>query len=97
MAEAAGLVIAAGAIAAANEVLAAPTSGNLSDFNWRIVPATVILALLLEGLDKLEPGFGKGLAGLVLLSVFVIPYGNAPSPLTTAGNLLGNVNSKVVK
>lgn len=89
MAEAAGLVIAAGAIAAANEVIAAPANGNITDFNWRIVPATVILALLLEGLDKLEPGFGKGLAGLVLLSVLVIPYGKATPPLTTAANLVG--------
>lgn len=98
MAGAAGLVIAAGGIAAANEVLGADTqTGNpITDFNWRIIPATAILALLLEGLDKLEPGFGKGLAGLVLLSVFVIPVGNAPTPLDTAAKLL-NYSNKVVR
>jgi hypothetical protein len=90
MAGAAGFVIAAGAVALGNEVLGAPTDkATLADFNWRIIPATAILAMLLEGVDKLAPGFGRGLGALVLLSVFVIPVGNATPPLTTAANLVG--------
>ena len=90
MANAAALVIAAGAIEAGNELV---NSKEDLDTIWRIIPATAILALLLEGLDKLEPGFGSGLAGLVLLSVFVIPYGNAPTPLETAASIVGNAKS----
>jgi len=87
---AAGWVLAAGAIAVANDALFAPLAEGKTPFahlNWRIVPATGILAVLLTGLDKLLPGFGSGLAKLVLFSVLVIPYGNAPTPLETLAQI----------
>lgn len=86
MAGAAGYVLVAGGIAAGNELV----SGNfdLTKFNWRIIPATGILALVLEGLDKVEPGFGRGLGMLVLLAVFVIPVGSGPTPLDTATSII---------
>lgn len=93
---AAGLVLAAGGIAAANEAIFVPISQGKdfatsikSDTNlWRIVPATAILALTLTGLEKVSEPLGKGLAALVLLAVLIIPVGNAPSPTTNAANML---------
>lgn len=84
----AGFVLAAGGLAAANEVVFAPlahpsvqTLSMADSFNWRIVPATLILALLLGGLESVAPDFAAGLGGLVLLSVLVIPVGNAGTPI----------------
>lgn len=87
-----GLVLAASGIVVANDVLFAPAiTGkgqiDLNNINWRIVPATAILALMLGGLEKVSEPLGVGLAGLVLLSVLVVPVGNAPTPLVNAGNL----------
>jgi len=95
MPSAMGLVLTAGGIAAANEVIFAPLSQNknlgasiASDTNlWRIIPATAILGLTLAGLEKVSEPLGKGLAGLVLLAVLVIPYGKAPSPLDALGSV----------
>lgn len=99
MSRAAGFVLAAGLLSAANEVIFAPlvvsssqsgsiqsreaTFGNtaINNFNWRIVPATAILALLLGGLETVTPDFAVGLGGLVLLSVLIVPVGNAPTPI----------------
>jgi hypothetical protein len=85
-----GLVLAASGIVVANDVLFAPGNkgGGFSDLNWRIVPATAILALTLGGLEKLSEPLGVGLAGLVLLAVLIVPVGNAPTPLENAGNLM---------
>jgi hypothetical protein len=95
MEKAAGFVLAAGGITLANEALFVPNAG-LNKINWRLVPATAILATALTGLDKLAPGFGSGLAMLVLLSVLVIPFGNAPSPLENMSNALGYTQKKVL-
>lgn len=91
MQRAAGLVIAAGTIALANDAIFAPVAQHKPAFqhvNWRIVPATGVLAAVLVGLDMLLPKFGTRLAALVLLSVLVIPYGNAPTPLETIASAL---------
>jgi hypothetical protein len=99
-----GLVLAAGAIAAANEVVFAPAVGTgnktgpngtnaagqaFNDFNWRLIPATVILALVLGGFETVAPQFAVGLGGLVLLSVLIIPVGNAPTPVDNLAKFLG--------
>ena len=101
-----GLVLAAGGVAIANEVIFAPlakndlTGGNpakvggfakdsLTGFNWRVIPATVILALTLGGLEKLAPDFAVALAGLSLGAVLLIPVGNAPTPLENVVSALG--------
>jgi hypothetical protein len=86
-----GLILAAGSIAAANELVFAPLASghaaktvsgvDLTSFNWRLIPATGILALTLAGLESLAPDFAVGLAGLVVLAVLVIKVGNAPTPL----------------
>lgn len=87
---AAGLVIAAGSIAAANEVLFLPMEGQgnpVSNFNWKLIPATAVLALVLGGFEKFAPQFGNILGGMVLLSVLIVPLGNAPSPLENAAKI----------
>jgi hypothetical protein len=97
MASAAGIVLAAGGIAAANEAIFVPisqhkdfTSSIKADTNlWRLVPATAILALMLTGLEKVSEPLGKGMAGLVLLAVLVIPVGNAPTPLENLAKMVG--------
>ncbi len=85
----AGLVLAAGGIAATNEVVFTPLVGGKPQFNWRIIPATLILALVLGGFEQVSAPFAKGLAGLTLLSVLIVPYGNAPSPIDNAAKVLG--------
>jgi|ERR1700744_3115340 len=99
MASAAGLVLVAGGIAAANEAIFTPLSEGKnfsttisSDTNlWRIVPATAILALTLTGLEKISEPLGKGLAGLCVLAVLIVPIGKASPPTTTAANALKKI------
>lgn len=102
MASAAGIVLAAGGIAAANEAIFVPmsegkdfTSSISSDTNlWRIVPAIGILALVLTGLEKVSEPLGKGLAGLILLAVIIVPVGKAPTPLESLNAAFGLTQMK---
>lgn len=75
--------MAAGGIVAANELLFAPVADSSFkvDFNWRLIPATGILALVLTGVEKISPDFGNALGMLVLGAVLIIPVGNAPGPI----------------
>lgn len=102
-----GLVLAAGGIAIANEVLFAPVAaaqkapngalgtGKIGaaagavDFNWRIIPATLVLAAALGAMEKLAPDFAVALAGLSLAAVLIVPVGNAPTPLENIVTALG--------
>jgi len=92
MAESTGFILAAAGIAAANEAIFAPVALGKPlwvDFNWRIIPATALAALALGGLEQISPPLGKGLAMLALLAVFIVPVGNAPSPIENASKMLG--------
>ena len=96
MASAAGIFLAAGAITLANEAVFAPVSSGgkiTADFNWRIIPATLLGALALGGLAKIAPGFAVGLASLCLLSALLLQFGNAGSPLVNASRMLGFAKS----
>lgn len=87
-----GYVLAAGGIVLANEAIFVPIESGktpLETVNWRIIPATAIMALVLGGVESLNEGFGKGLGMLVLLSVLVIPFGNAGSPLDNLAKAVG--------
>lgn len=96
-----GLVLAAGGVALANDVIFAPIKASATEpgkidsnafvarFNWRIVPATAVLALTIGGLEKAAPDFAVGLAGLVLLGVLIVPVGNAPTPIENVVQFLG--------
>lgn len=93
MADSTGIVLAAGGIVVANEIIFAPIQSgkgvDLTTFNWRVVPATVILAITLGGLEKLSRPLGVGLASLTLLAVLMIPVGNAPTPIDNASKIFG--------
>jgi len=95
MAESTGLVLAIGGITAANELLFAPLTGTgtpWKDFNWRIVPATGVLALALAGIEQLGPSgvtFAKGLAAIGLITVLFVRIGNAPAPAENLAKILG--------
>lgn len=100
-----GLVLATGAIALANEAIFAPLASakplpgivgvpatigaGFTAINWRIVPATAILALTLGGLEKISEPFAVGLAGLGLLAILIVPIGNAPSPIENIAKTIG--------
>lgn len=85
-----GLVLAASGIVVANDAIMAPIQGTnpFSTLNWRIVPATAVLALTLGGLEKLSEPLGVGLAALVLLAALVVPVGKGPTPLENIGNVV---------
>lgn len=91
MASATGLVLTAGAITAANEVIFAPVAnpGKAPAFNWRIIPATVLLAMALGGLENLSEKLAQGLGWGMVLTVVLAPVGNAPSPIENVNKTLG--------
>lgn len=95
MSQAAGIALTVGAITLANEAIFAPILGEQVTVNWRIVPATLGLALALGGLEKLAPGFAVGLAWLALIAALAIPIGNAPTPLDNASRVLGYTTGAV--
>jgi hypothetical protein len=87
-----GIFLAAGAVTLANEAVFAPVSSGgkiTADFNWRVIPATLLGALAFGGLAQVAPGFAAGLAGLVLLTVLLVPMGKAGSPVANASKMLG--------
>lgn len=88
MSSAAGIIVATGAITAANELLFAGSPAK-SSFNWRLIPATAGLALALDLLGHVAPQFASGLAWLCLVTALVVPFGNAPTPLQNITTGLG--------
>ena len=91
MADSTGPVILAGTIVAVNEAFFAPLSTGKTatpSAIFRLVPATVGLALALALLERAAPEFAKGLAWLLVAGVLVFPVGNAPTPLDNATKIL---------
>lgn len=91
MARSTGPVLAAAAIAAANEALLGPmASGKPADIGavFRLVPVTAGLALALAGLEKAAPGFAVGLAWLLVAGVIVFPPGGQPAVINNVNKLL---------
>lgn len=94
MAASTGYVLAAAGLAAANEAIFAPAAAGQPlwvNFNWRIIPATGVAALTLAGLEQLSEPLGKGLAMLALLSVFLLPVGNAPSIVDNVSKMMRKI------
>lgn len=95
MAASTGYILAAAGIVAANEVIFAPVAQGKQasltgvDFNWRLVPVTAVAAFTLAGLEQLSEPLGKGLAILALLTVLIVPVGNAPTPVDNLLRMLG--------
>jgi hypothetical protein len=88
---AAGVAISVGAVTAANEVFFAPVTGNgtLSEFNWRIIPATAVFALLLNSLEKFSPTLANGIGYTALITALFVSVGNAKSPIQNLNTFLG--------
>lgn len=93
MNSAAGIILAAGTITLANELLDAPyTQGATSVaqyINWRVIPATGAAALIFTGLDHVNPAIAKGLAALALFTVLFTRLGNSYSPIEHIAVLMG--------
>jgi hypothetical protein len=86
------IVLATGAITAANELLFAPLATHQqpwTNFNWRIIPATGLLALALAGLEHVAPPFAVGLAWLTLVSALVFRVGKAPTAIENVVTFMG--------
>lgn len=80
MASAAGIILAAGGITLASELLAVPldagvVSSTALPINWRVIPATGAAALLFYGIDKLNHTLGVGLAAMTLITTLITPMG----------------------
>lgn len=92
------MVLAAGGLVIANEAIFSPLESHkpvLQNFNWRIVPATVILAIVVGGLEDIASPFGKVLGGLTLLAALTISVGNAPTPLENAGKAFSGAGATI--
>jgi hypothetical protein len=89
MGPAADIILLTGVITTANELLFAPGAGGSASFNWRIIPATGIAAILLEGLSKLNPQIALGISVTALITALFVPLGKAGSPIENASKALG--------
>jgi hypothetical protein len=89
MGPAADIALAVGAVSAANEAVFAPVAGRHVAFNWRIIPATGVFALLMEGLSVINSQLALAVSVSALITVLVAPLGNAGSPVTNLSKALG--------
>lgn len=92
MANSTGYVLAAGAIVAANDAVFVPMQTGKPPWqtlNWRIVPATAILAIVLGGFESVAPEFGKRLGQLVLLAALIVPLSKGGSALSNLAKVMG--------
>jgi hypothetical protein len=92
MADPTGIALAVGGITAANEAIFAPLAGNgtlIESLNWRIIPATAIFAIALNGLAKLSPEFATLIGYTALITSLFVPTGKAGSVITNVDKVLG--------
>lgn len=90
MGPAADVIIVTGLITAGNEVLFAPLAqSGKPDFNWRLIPATLIAAVLVDGLSKLNPQIALGVSVTAMITALFAPLSKAGSPVTNAAKALG--------
>jgi hypothetical protein len=92
MAQSTGIILIVGSISLANEAVFAPiaSGGKINvDFNWRVIPATLIAAALLGGLEQVSPKLAVGLAYISLITVLFARFGNAPAPIENLSKALG--------
>jgi hypothetical protein len=90
-----GIILVVGGITFANEAVFAPiaSGGNISsDWNWRIIPATLVAAALLAGLEQISPRFAVGLSYIALITVLFTRLGKAPAPVESLAQALGYAN-----
>jgi hypothetical protein len=92
MAESTGPALMVGAISLANvwflQPMASGKNPNLTQ-GWRIIPATLVFALALGGLEKLSPVFAKGIAYIALITVCLTEPTGANAPVVNLADILG--------
>lgn len=90
MASAPALVLVAGGITVANEVVFAPVaSGKAPNFQWRIIPAVAVLAVMMGGLEQVSDKLAQMLGWTMVITVCLAPVGNAPAPIENLNKTLG--------
>lgn len=89
MGPAADIALATGVIASLNELVFAPAAGGKVSFNWRLLPATGIYAVLVEALSKLSPQIALSLSVTVLITALLSSFGHAGSPVSNLSKALG--------
>jgi hypothetical protein len=81
---AADIILAAGALTVLNETVLAPAAGSKAEFSWKVIPATGILALMIDGLSALNAELAIGISVSVFITVLLAVNGKSGSPV---GNL----------
>lgn len=81
MAQSTGLMLVAGTISFGNEWL------QTGKINWRVPIATLVSAFFLDGVERISPKAGVGLATIVLITVVLTPL-HGKSPMQTALDVL---------
>lgn len=92
MARSTGIILTVGAITLANEAVFAPVAsgGDIkADFNWRVIPATLIAAALMGGLERISSQLAVGISYISLITVLFARLGNAPAPLESLAKVFG--------
>lgn len=90
MTPAADVALVTGLITLGNEAVFAPiVTGVRSDLNWRLIPATCVFALLMEGLAKLNPQLALGVSVTALITALFGSFGKASSPVVNLSKALG--------
>lgn len=89
MTPAADIILITGGISLANEFLFAPAAGGKVTANWRIIPATGVAALLVDGLSRLSPQLALGIAVTAFVTAIFVPVGNAGSPVANLAKAMG--------
>lgn len=90
MGPAADIALGVGVITMANEVIFAPAAGNgAPDINWRLIPATAVFALLMQGLSQLNSRLALAVSVSALITALFGSFGKAGSPVTNLSKALG--------
>lgn len=86
MADSTGPILAVGAITIANQSL---LSEPQQEIDFRVVPATAIVAIGLALLERASRGLAVGIAWIALVTVLFVRLGRAPSPAENLLKIIG--------
>lgn len=89
MGPAADIALITGTITALNELIFAPLGGEKLSFNWRVLPATAVFAILMEGLSTLNPKIALGISVTALITALFGNFSASGSPVENLSKALG--------
>jgi hypothetical protein len=92
MARSTGIVLAAGGISFANDWIEKTAQGKPATPNFRIPVATLAVALIFSGVERLNERAAVGLSWIMLITVLVTPVHHGRAPLQNLALLAGGVN-----